>query len=81
LGNHLPAGIEYPAGQVLRLADDGTKGRAHQRYLLLVGNGEQAIPENFKRDRVKREKPYACYDTRILSTQVSKGAGVITGKI
>src|SRR6266571_2139129 len=52
LRNHGTARIEDPTGQVLRLPHDRAKGGAHQRDLLLIHHGEQAVPEHFKDDRV-----------------------------
>ncbi len=54
LGHHLAAGVEDAAGQVLRFAHDGAEGGAHQGRLLLVGNGEEAVPEDLEGDGVER---------------------------
>ena len=52
LGDHVAAGVEDPAGQVLGLADHRREGGAHERDLLLVDDRKQPVPEHFQSEDV-----------------------------
>ena len=68
LRHHAAAPVEDTAGEILRVADDGAEGGAHQRDLLLVDDGEQAVPEDFENDRVNG-RHHSTPDSRSVTTK------------
>ena len=52
LSDHSALRIKHAARQVLAFADDRAESRTNQRVLLLIGDGEEAIPNHFQRHRI-----------------------------
>ena len=53
LRHHLTARVEDAAGEVLRLTHHRAERGPHQRRLLLVGDGEEPVPEHLQRHRIE----------------------------
>ncbi len=52
LGHHGALGVEHPAGQVLRLPDDGAERGSHQGHLLFVHHRKEPVPQHLQEDGV-----------------------------
>ena len=72
LRHHLPARVEDAAGEVLRLAHHRAEGGPHQRRLLLVGDGEEPVPEHFQRHRIEAS-------SSVLGSMVVRGLRSLSG--